>query len=196
MGTLSISDVLTHNLDRRLADKVKTMGGHPYWYYTDYQSDVPTTLRALRWQEFSAGRYNPAVPFILFPITDDTTAPGPQHSSIEEALEDSDASGTRSILDISTVSPVSYEEALEASGQGGVNLYCTTFPVTADELNRLFNTDKPTHQMIESVIVLAQEIEDVVEEFWDSIARGMGRHILVYEDDEPAEVFFIGYSFD
>ena len=171
------------------------MGGHPYWYYANYQTDVETTLQTLRRQEFEAGRYNPVVWLLSFPITDDTPAPGAQHSSIEEAMEAADASGTRSILDMFRASDISHDEALEASEEDGLDLYCTTFPVASDELLQLFGTEQPTHQMIESVI-LSQDNEGAADEFWESIDRGMGRHIVVYENNEPAEVFFIGYSFD
>lgn len=63
------------------------MGAEPYWYCIAYQTDTNTTLQALRQREFAAGRYNPIVPFIDFPITDSSPTPGAQHSSIEEALE-------------------------------------------------------------------------------------------------------------
>jgi hypothetical protein len=172
------------------------MGGDPYWYYARHQTDVETTLQSLRRQEFEAGRYRPAASFLSFPITDDTPAPGSQHSSIEEAIEATDASGTGSILDMFKAATVSYDEALDASEQDGVDLFCTTFPISSDELIRLFGTEQPTRQMIESVIILSQENEEAADEFWDSIDRGTGRHIIVYEDNEPTEVFFIGYSFD
>ncbi|MCW5318447.1 hypothetical protein GTQ43_33445 [Nostoc sp. KVJ3] len=172
------------------------MGGHPYWYYTKYRTDVDTTLQLLRQQEFTAGRYNPVLPFIDFPITADSPIPGSQHSSIEEAMEAADADGTRSILDMFQVSTISYSEALASSKQGGMELFCTTFPLSTDELIRLFSTEKPTHEMVETVIVASEQNEEAASEFWESIDRGTGRHIVIYEDDEPVEVFFIGYSFD
>lgn len=172
-----------------------TMGGDPYWYYAKYRTDVETTLQTLRRQEFEAGRYNPVMASISFPIAGDAPAPGSQHSSIEAAMEMADASGTRSILDMFRASAISYDEAANASEQDGIDLFCTTFPVTSDELMRLFDTEQPTHQMIESVVFLSPQ-NDAVDEFWDSIDRGTGRHIIIYENSEPTEVFFIGYSFD
>lgn len=172
------------------------MGGHPYWYYIKYQTDVDTTLQALRQREFAAGRYNPALLFTDFPVTADSPAPGPQHSSIEEAMEAAEANGTRSILDMFQVSTLSFSEALASSEQDGVDLFCTTFPLSTDELIHLFNTDKPTHEIVEAVIVASGQNEEAADEFWESIDRGTGRHIVIYEDDEPVEVFFVGYSFD
>lgn len=172
------------------------MGGHPYWYYTKHQTNIDTALQSLRQQEFVAGRYYPVLPFIDFPITADSPAPGSQHSSIEAAIEAAEASGARSILDLFQVSPIPHSEALASSEQGGMELFCTTFPLSVDELIRLFNTDKPTHAMVEAVIVSSQQNEEAADEFWESIDRGTGRHIVIYENNQPVEIFFVGYSFD
>ncbi|MGD2183282.1 hypothetical protein [Lusitaniella coriacea] len=122
-----------------------------------------------------------------------TPSPGSQHSSIEEAIEAAEEDGTQSILDIFYVSDLPYEQALASLKQNRFELSFTTFPLPRDELIRLFNTDKPTHEMVEKGIVQDNE---GVEEFWESIWRGTARHIIIYENNEPVEVFFIGYSFD
>ncbi|HYY94805.1 MAG TPA: hypothetical protein VE713_09830 [Pyrinomonadaceae bacterium] len=74
------------------------MGGHPWFYFVEYEPDLNAALQKLREREFMAGRYNPAVNFPEFPVRPQSPTPGAQHDSIEEALEDSDADGTRSIL--------------------------------------------------------------------------------------------------
>ncbi len=51
------------------------MGGEPYWYFVKYKPDLDSVLQELRDREFQAGRYNPATPFLRFPI--DTSKPGP-----------------------------------------------------------------------------------------------------------------------
>ena len=79
------------------------MGGHPYWYFVPYNPDIEAALESLREREFNAGRYNPVMPFIDFPITASSPAPGKKHASMQEALEASDASGTRSIIDMAGV---------------------------------------------------------------------------------------------
>jgi len=162
------------------------MGGHLYWYFSEYQTDFKTTLETLREQEFIAGRYNPVTPLIDFPIADNSFSPGAEHISIEEAMEAADTEGTRSILDILEVANLSYTEALELSTQEEIDLYCTTFPLSDDELINLFETDRPNRQAIELAI----------DELCQDIDRGTARHIVIYEHDEPIEVFFIGYSFD
>lgn len=71
-----------------------------------------------------------------------------------------------------------------------------TFPLSSDELTQLFGTDKPSYDVVDAVLVSSQQNEDAGDEFWESIDRGTGRHILIYENDEPVEIFFVGYSFD
>lgn len=172
------------------------MGRHPYSYFAKYQVGIDTTLNGLRQQEFEAGRYHPVMSFIGFPITANSPAPGAQHASIEEAMEAAAEDGTRSILDMLQVANVPYLEAQDASVQDGMDLYCTTFPLSSDELTQLFGTDQPTRNLVNAVLVASEQNEAAGDEFWDSIDRGTGRHIIVYENDEPVEIFFAGYSFD
>jgi hypothetical protein len=73
------------------------MGGEPWFYFVPYQTDINNALQALRRREFQAGRYNPVTPFLEFPLDAAAPGPGAQHASIEEAIQDADADGTRSI---------------------------------------------------------------------------------------------------
>ncbi|BAY16604.1 hypothetical protein NIES21_24340 [Anabaenopsis circularis NIES-21] len=181
------------------------MGAEVYWYYTDYQPDLNAALQTLRQREFQAGRYNPAIPLLDFPITENSPSPGAQHISIEAALEASEADGTRSILDILRVAdkpcPLSRDEFEEALGGGEEfhqilgEVWNTAFLLTSAELITLFGTEQPTHEMIESVI-LGNTNSDAAEVFWDSIDRGSARYIIVYAENQPSEIFFAGYSFD
>ncbi|BAY13082.1 hypothetical protein [Calothrix sp. NIES-2098] len=181
------------------------MGAEAYWYYTDYQSDLNAALQMLREREFQAGRYNPAIPLLDFPITENSPTPGSQHPSIEAALEASEADGTRSILDILKVSdtpcPLSKDE-FEVALLGGEEYYeilgevfNTAFPLPLQGILALFGTDQPTHEMIEAVI-FGNTNPDVAYAFWDNIARGTARYIILYADNQPSEIFFLGYSFD
>ncbi len=179
------------------------MGAEPYWYYTSYQPDLNAALQMLRKQEFQAGRYNPAMPLLDFPITESSPAPGAEHPSIEAALEASEADGTRSILDILRVSdtpcPFSRDE-FKATLLGGDyeilgQVFNTAFRLPSAELLALFGTEQPTHEMVESVI-LGNTNSDASAAFWDSIDRGTARYIIVYIKDQPSEIFFVGYSFD
>jgi hypothetical protein len=147
------------------------VGGHPWFYFVEYEPDIEAALHKLRQREFDAGRYNPAVDFPDFPLTPDSPAPGAQHDSIEEAQEDADADGTRSILDMERVS----EEAD----------YGAVAPLARETLLELFGTDRPTRAMI-----------DESEELFDALERGQGVYVVVYEGGRPREILFAGYSFD
>ena len=147
------------------------MGGHPWFYFVDYEPDVNAALQRLREREFQAGRYNPVIDFPEFPVTPLSPAPGAEHDSIEEAFEDADADGTRSILDMMQVSDTPD--------------YSAVSPLPQEDLPSLFGTDKPTHEMIEES-----------EELYDKLERGQGVYVIVYKDDQPSEIFFAGYSFD
>src|SRR5262245_31674677 len=85
------------------------MGGHPYWYVVPYESDIDAALQKLRQREFEAGRYNPVLRLLEFPIGPNSPSPGPQHASIEEVLETMNEDGTRSILDMMRVSPAPFD---------------------------------------------------------------------------------------
>ncbi len=147
------------------------MGASPYYYFVKYQADREKALQELRQREFQAGRYNPAVSFPDFPIKPSSPSPGAQHASIEDALEDSDADGTRSILDLDH-----FSDEPE---------FCAVTPLSEEVLEELYGTTKPTHAMIEKNM-----------DFLDDIERGHGISIVAYKDGQPDEYFFAGYSFD
>jgi hypothetical protein len=147
------------------------MGAEPYFYFVKYDEDIDSALQELREREFEAGRYNPVIPHLNFPIGPDSPAPGAQHESIEDALEESGEDGTRSILDLDHIS--------DEPEFGGVT------PLTTEQLEGLFGTEQPTHEMVE-------DNGDIFE----NIERGHGAFIVVYKRGIPDENFFVGYSFD
>ena len=147
------------------------MGGHFYWYVVDYEPDVGAALEALRRREFAAGRYNPAMPFPPFPVSADSPAPGPKHRSIHDALEASDADGTRSILDLDRIA--------------GVPDYGAVTRLNDTTLMSLYGTTRPTREMVEPDCEFSEDLE-----------RGQGVYIVLYRGDTPTEILFAGYSFD
>jgi hypothetical protein len=147
------------------------MGAERFEYFVPYQANLDAALQELRRREFQAGRYNPAVPFPVYPVGPRSPAPGAQHASIEEAIGAAGASGTRSILDLLYVA-----EQPE---------FFAVAPLEAQLLQQAFGTTQPTREMIE---------QD--RSFLDDVERGQGVYIVVYKDDRPAEIFFAGYSFD
>jgi hypothetical protein len=146
------------------------MGAEPYWYFVKYKPDFNAALSELRQREFEAGRYNPVMPFLNFPI-DESAAPGAQHDSIEEAMEEADADGTRSILDINAV-------ADEPD-------FCVATPLDETVIQSLYGTTQPTHQMLEANMDFLEEIE-----------RGHAICTVAYKNGKPDEILFAGYSFD
>ena len=132
------------------------MGAEPWDYFVPYEDNIQAALDKLREREFRAGRFRGSD---LNPAT------------IEEAMENMDADGTGSILDISSV-------ADEPD-------FCTVAPLPPEELVRLFGTERPTRPMIEANT-----------DFYEDIERGQGVYIIAYKDDKPSEIFFGGYSFD
>jgi hypothetical protein len=148
------------------------MGAHAYWYFVPYESNVQHALDTLREREFKAGRYSPVVPILNFRSPDFLTLqPGPKHKSIADALRDSAEDGTASILDISKVSD--HPDCGVAA------------PAPPALLRSLFGTEYPTHLMLERS-----------HDLFDAIARGQCLYVVVYNGDEPSELYFVGYSYD
>lgn len=132
------------------------MGGVPWNYYVPFELSVESALHKLRQRVFESGDFrgselNPSTP--------------------EEALDNTEADGTASILDIFQISKSPD--------------FCSLSPLSDAELQNLFGTTKPSHEMIEAN-----------SGFYDDIERGQGIYIVVYAGDQPGEYFFAGYSFD
>lgn len=131
------------------------MGAESYDYLVPYDEDIQHALDKLRERVFAAGEYNGAE---LNP------------SSPEEAFANGGADGTRSILDIMSISP-------EVE-------FCCAAPFSEEELQDYFGTDKPT----------VEHLHD--NNAWEAVDRGQARYIVLYEGDKPKQIYFMGYSFD
>ena len=147
------------------------MGGEPWFYVVPYQVDIEKAMLELRQREFEAGRYNPVISFPPFPVTATSPAPGRQHTSIAEALDDTEADGSRSILDMQSVS--------DKPGSGVVAR------MDDRSLIELFGTTRPTRVMVE-----------MNQDFFEQIDRGQGIYIVLYHNGKPDEILFAGYSYD
>ena len=86
-------------------------------------------------------------------------------------MEDSDADGTRSILDIQAI-------ADEPD-------FSVAAPLAEEQLEELYGTPQPTRKMIEENM-----------DFLEDVDRGHCVYALAYKDGKPDEVIFAGYSFD
>jgi hypothetical protein len=164
------------------------MGGHPYWYVVPYESDIDAALQKLKQREFEAGRYNPVIRFLEFPIGPDSPSPGRQHASIEDALESTDADGTRSILDMMRgVLPGPYKTDADPSGMDVP--FAGVSPLAESDLVELFGSAQPSRETVER-----QTAERPA--FWERLMRGTAVYVVLYASGEPHEIFFAGISFD
>ena len=146
------------------------MGAHAWFYFVPYEKDLTKSLETLREREFKAGRYTPVERFPRFPV-DPGHLPGSKHSSIEAARAAAGASGTRSILDMTRISA--------KPDFGAVT------PLDDADLLEYFGTPHPSRD----------EVEDN-DDLFDAIERGQGVCLVVYDDEEPMEICFAGYSYD
>jgi hypothetical protein len=144
------------------------MGAEPWDYVTEYSKDAESVLQALREKEFKAGRYNGG------------SSQGPQHDSIEEAMEDADSDGTCSILDIESASAV--PDSSPDEPDSGV-----AYPLPHEKLIELFGTEKPSLQQVQNN-----------PELYDLIGRGSCIYIIIYRanEDTPSGIYWAGYSYD
>lgn len=186
------------------------MGSTPWQHFVDYQVDVNEALQSLKAQEFRAGRYGFAnwlgemVSSVMqanetpgsgilkfgFRAAQAFTRPsarelirkyGTVEAAIQAVVDESEESGTKSVLDMSHISEI------EDCG-----LVC---PLKEKDLQSIFQTLQPNREQIEAILI--REEDDVgCSLFWDSIANGEGRYIIAYENAQPKEIFFAGYSFD
>ena len=143
------------------------MGAEPWDYYVPYRDDVAAALDDLRNREFAAGRYNEGV----F---------GVPAASIAEAIEQGEADGTRSILDITSVAEKPFDPDSDDPP------FCTVVPLSKDQLIETYGTDKPTRAAVEAA-----------GGFPEWVDRGFGVYVVIYDDAGiPSEIYFGGLSFD
>jgi hypothetical protein len=180
------------------------MGGNPWHSFTRYQPDINAALQNLREQEFRAGRYGfdywanqtmtslesigATFPTILERNNQKLSADeliekhGSVSAAIEAILNETAPDGTTSILDIEYISDIPQPSA--------------ACPLSENELQEIFKTVEPKREQIEAILIHETEPADGWEVFWESIERGEGRYIIVYQEGQPTEIFFAGYSFD
>jgi hypothetical protein len=95
-----------------------------------------------------------------------------------QAFLESEADGTRSIIDIERASDEPGFRAAVALGD--------------DVLKKLFGTTKPTRAMVEAKDhYLLNELRSR-----RVLSRGHAAYIVILKSDLPDEIYFAGYSFD
>jgi hypothetical protein len=157
------------------------MGGHPYWYFVPYEDDLQAALDKLRQRELEAKRFFPAV---FSPFGPDITSMSPELKkllagmggdrckTIAEAQEAAGETGTRSILDIEKI--------------GKQPDYGVAAPFPDELVEAAFGTAQPTKQ----------QAEDDLGDLLEHVERGQCSYVILYERGKPAEILFVGYSYD
>jgi hypothetical protein len=178
------------------------MGASAWEYFTPYQADHEKAFHDLRQEVFESGNY-----FLYTP-----TLPSSEAEYLEQAynmgliLTEQDEEWQREQYRkdkerYSKPKPETIEELIEWGAEDGTHTIidmasftddpdCTDFftaiPLSQAQLLELFETTKPTHQMIvekrSAILNLRQ--------------RWQATYIIVYEDDNPTEIFFTGFSGD
>ena len=152
------------------------MGARFWSYFVPYREDLRAALEALREQEFRAGRfYQPSEvpPGVIGRLLGRPPSKPRPPASIREAIKiaDTNATGTRSILDMERISDALTHNA--------------AWLVPRDELRRSLGTEQPTREQLEQC-----------EELLDSIDRGQGICVVTFHQGRPDGIYFAGYSFD
>lgn len=101
----------------------------------------------------------------------------PEPQTPDELLEYNTTEGTHTIIDMLNVS---------ASPELGM-----VSPLNSQQLLQIFGTEKPTHVIIENMGTLAIDEQISVDR-----QRWEGAYIIIYKDEQPDEIFFIGSSGD
>jgi len=156
------------------------MGAEPWDCFSEFDQDVEALLQRTRKREFDAGKYEGFDGEDWCEKGDENYGKGPRHRSIDEAREAGDADGTKSILDITTVSLEPSEEEFRDP--------LVAYPLSKSRLTSLFGSEKPTASQ-----VMANH------DVWDLIERGTCLYIPVFENAnsaKPSGMCWIGYSFD
>jgi len=147
------------------------MGAEYYYYFVPYQEDPAVALRELREREFLAGRYNPVVAFPKFPV-DLAVAPGAGHRSIQAAITAAEEDGTRSILDLNTVT--------DAPRFGAVT------PLSSEALESIYGVTTPERETVERNL----------SKIFSLLERGHGTCVVIFREGRPDAILFAGLSFD
>src|SRR5262249_50183533 len=95
-----------------------------------------------------------------------------------EAVANAGASGTRSVLDVGSVTP-----APEPGGAG---------PVPAGVLLRVFGTERPTRAAVEQ----GYDEDEAFEDYFAGLEGRAACCVVVHEGGEPREVFLAGWTYD
>ncbi len=150
------------------------MGASGWRYVVPYQEDLAAALDALRRQVFASGDF-------ISPAEEGY----PEPRSAEDLLRDEygyfiETHGTHSILDVIEVVPAEDDDQWPG----------TIRPLTPDDIQQVFGTGRPSRADYDRVA------DALIFHKVGLPERGTGRSVTLWENGEPAEIAFWGYSGD
>jgi hypothetical protein len=159
------------------------MGTQAWFYVVPYEDDLQAALDRLREREFRARRYFPASWDLKFSLDtramDQPASTNPAtnanvalHGSIDAAREAAAEDGTKSILDVDRV--------------GDQQDWGVASPMEESTLEACFGTATPG----------PDRLRDGFGCLLDTLDRGEARYLIVYEQQAPTAVAFLGISYD
>jgi hypothetical protein len=148
------------------------LGTQAWYYVVPLGANVESAFESLREREFHAGRYFPALTELAFSLGEPPPGRGAQHDSIEAARQQAAEDGTKTILDFDRVDEVAD--------------WGTITPMDPEIVSLCLGTATPARQAL----------SDGLNCLLEALDRGMGCYLLLYEQDQPAFVFFLGLSCD
>jgi hypothetical protein len=164
------------------------MGASAWRYIVAYQPDIQAALDALRQEEFVAWKQ---------------AHPRQRYKSIDALLRAVGADGTSSILDVSRISTTPlpttkhnfshynfHDPQDMARFMAAMNEYIgKVFPLASEDYLAFFGTIQPTRRDIE-------QAASALHALYQRIERGSGIYLILYQGDQPTELYFMGISGD
>jgi hypothetical protein len=164
------------------------MGASAWSYFVPYQSDIRAALEALRKEEFLAWQQE---------------HPNKRFKTIDALLKWKGADGASSILDVNRIStnPLAASKhdfskynfhnpddmkRFMAVMQDSVG---SVYPLSDEDYIALFGTQKPTRQDIERA-------PQALDMLYNRIERGSGVYLVLYKNNQPSEIYFMGITGD
>lgn len=173
------------------------MGASSWAYFVPYQPNIEQALQELRQSVFESGAYYKASEFqeriarqlfaagqltnaqLAMQLEEIADTVRPKPKTIEELIdqlnEADDQDMTHSIIDIEHVSDEA-DDTFRAS------------PLSAEQHEDVLGTARPTRALLEK-----NEIQSAL---FNLVERGCAYYLIVYADDQPHELFFVGVTGD
>ena len=164
------------------------MGASAWHYIVPFQPDIQAALDTLRQKEFAAWKQ---------------AHPRKRYKSIDALLKAVGADGTSSILDVNHISTTPLPSAKRgfshynfrdpkdmARFMAAMNEHIgKVFPLSSEDYLTLFGTTRPTRLDIE-------QASSALAILYDRLERDSGIYLILYQNDIPTEIYFMGISGD